>query len=298
MNDMISIDEKRLAVIAAEINMIKEQARATVLTATCEIGKRLLEVKNSLSHGRFAEWLQDNVDCSIRQAQQMMALYEEYGKNDNRRVLESLSVSQAIALLTAPAEVRADMIETGEAEDMSVRELKKEIARRKQEIDDQQVTILQLETEAAQQKDLADKQAARAMEAEDRLKKAEKAAKDADAAGIKATAEKQEFMRRAEHFKMKADDLEKKLSEAQAVEKVVEIEVVPPEVQQELDRLREMERKAPEEAVTKGRGCYDRIQREFNDLFDAIHQMSDGWKEKYRKVCAKGLHMMAEKLEG
>ena len=57
-------------------------------------------------------------------------------------------------------------------------------------------------------------------------------------------------------------------------------------------------RKAPEEAVTKGRGAYDRIQREFNDLFDAIHQMSDGWKEKYRKVCAKGLHMMAEKLEG
>ena len=298
MNDVMTIDEKRLAVIAAEINMIKEQAKATVLTATCEIGKRLLEVKNSLPHGKFAQWLQDNVDCSIRQAQQMMALYEEYGKNDNRRALESLSVSQAIALLSAPAEVRSELIESGEAEDMSVRALKDEIAARKKEIDDQQVTILQLETEAAAQKDLADKQAARAMEAEGKLEAAEKAAKEAEATGIKATAERNDFMRRSEFYQKQAANLEKKLSEAQTVEKVVEIEVVPPDVQQELERLREMERKAPEEAVTKGRGCYDRIQREFNDLFDAIHQMSDGWKEKYRKVCAKGLHMMAEKLEG
>lgn len=302
MNEMetrqgMPLDDARLAVIAAEINVIKEQARATVLAAACEIGKRLLEAKNGIPHGKFAEWLKNNVDCSIRQAQQMMALYEEYGKSGNHRAMESLSVSQAVALLAAPAEVREELIESGAAEGMSVRALKDEITRQKQEIEESQLTIAQLETDMEKQKALAEINAERADTAEKKQREAENNAAEAERAGRQAAAEKNDFMRRSEFYQKKATNLEAQLAEAQAGEKIVEIEVIPPDIQRELDRLRELERKAPEEAVIKGRDSYGRIEREFNILFDIIGQMSEEWAGKYRKVCAKALHTMAARLE-
>lgn len=301
----IQLTDERLTVIAAEILVIQQQVKTTVLSAACEIGKRLLEVKYGLPHGRFLEWLQNNVDCSERQAQQMMALYEEYGKNPNPKALESLNVSQAIALLAAPPEVRADLIDSGAAGDMSVRALKKEIAWAKREIEDRQTTIFQLETEVAAQKDLADKQAARAMEAEGELTKAKEDAREAEKTGRQAVAEKNDFMRRLDFANREKDKLakdnaalEKQLSEAQAVEKVVEIEVVPPEVQQELDRLRELESKAPEADVVLAREVYKRIGEEINSLCVLLEKMSEASAARYRPAFAAGFRKMAEKLEG
>jgi len=299
-----ALTDERLTVIAAEILVIQQQVKTTVLSAACEIGKRLQEVKYGLPHGKFLEWLENNVDCSERQAQQMMALYEEYGKNPNPRALENLSVSQAIALLSAPAEVRTELIDSGVAEDMSVRALKDEIARQKQEIEDRQTTIFQLESAAAEQKDLADKQAERAMEAEDKLKKAQKDLADAEKTGRQAVAEKNDFTRRLDFANREKDklirekaDLQKQLSEAQAVEKVVEIEVTPPEIMQELERLRELEKKAPEEDVVRARDVYKRIGEEINTLCVLLEKMSEASAEKYRPAFIAGFRRMAEKLE-
>lgn len=300
-----TLTDERLTVIAAEILVIQQQVKATVLSAACEIGKRLQEVKYGLPHGKFLEWLENNVDCSERQAQQMMALYEEYGKNPNPRALENLSVSQAIALLSAPAEVRAELIDSGAAEDMSVRALKDEIARAKQEIEDRQTTIFQLESEAAAQKDLADKQAERAIDAEKKLQQAEKDLCEAEKTGRKAVAEKNDFTRRLDFANREKDkltkekaDLEKRLSEAQAVEKVVEIEVTPPEIMEELERLRELEKKAPEADVVRARDVYKRIGEEINTLCVLLETMSEASAEKYRPAFAAGFRKMAEKLEG
>lgn len=299
-----ALTDERLTVIAAEILVIQQQVKATVLSAACEIGKRLQEVKYGLPHGKFLEWLENNVDCSERQAQQMMALYEEYGKNPNPRALESLNVSQAIALLAAPAEVRAELIDSGAAEDMSVRALKDEIARQKQEIEERQTTIFQLESAAAEQKDLADKQAERAMEAEDKLKKAQKDLADAEKTGRQAVAEKNDFTRRLDFANREKDkliqekaELQKQLSDAQAVEKVVETEVTPPEIMQELERLRELEKKAPEEDVVRARDVYKRIGEEINTLCVLLEKMSEASAEKYRPAFIAGFRRMAEKLE-
>lgn len=299
------ISDERLTVIAAEIQVIRQQVKATVLAAACEIGKRLQEVKYGLPHGRFLEWLSKNVDYSERQAQQMMALYEEYGKNPNPKAMDSLNVSQAIALLAAPAEVRAELIDSGTAEEMSVRALKEEIARAKQEIEDRQTTISQLESEAAAQKDLADKQAERAMEAEKKLEATEKELRDSEKTGRQAAAEKNDFMRRLDFVNREKDglikekaELEKQLSEARAVEKVVEIEVTPPEIEAELERLRELEKKAPEEEVVRARDIYQRIGAEINSLCLCIEKMSAASREKYRPAFIAGFRKMAEKLEG
>ena len=65
--------------IANEINSHAEQATAKANEAmnhAIEAGKLLLEVKASLAHGQFGEWLETNVKVSARQAQRYMAAAE------------------------------------------------------------------------------------------------------------------------------------------------------------------------------------------------------------------------------
>jgi len=67
------------ATIASEINSHSEQAAAKANEAmhhAIEAGKLLLEVKASLAHGQFGEWLENNVKVSARQAQRYMAAAE------------------------------------------------------------------------------------------------------------------------------------------------------------------------------------------------------------------------------
>ena len=67
------------ATIASEINGHAEQATAKANEAmhhAIEAGRLLLEVKASLAHGQFGEWLETNVKVSARQAQRYMAAAE------------------------------------------------------------------------------------------------------------------------------------------------------------------------------------------------------------------------------
>ena len=76
--------------IANEINSHAEQATAKANEAmhhAIEAGKLLLEVKASLAHGQFGEWLETNVKVSARQAQRYMAAAE--GKPTPIRSLSS-----------------------------------------------------------------------------------------------------------------------------------------------------------------------------------------------------------------
>ena len=78
------------ATIASEINGHAEQATAKANEAmhhAIEAGRLLLEVKASLEHGQFGEWLETNVKVSARQAQRYMAAAE--GKPTPIRSLSS-----------------------------------------------------------------------------------------------------------------------------------------------------------------------------------------------------------------
>ena len=78
------------ATIASEINGHAEQATAKANEAmhhAIEAGRLLLEVKASLAHGQFGEWLETNVKVSARQAQRYMAAAE--GKPTPIRSLSS-----------------------------------------------------------------------------------------------------------------------------------------------------------------------------------------------------------------
>ena len=131
------------AMIAGEINTIKEQVRTTALSASVEIGRRLLEAKALVPAGEWVQWLKDNVDYSVRTAQNLMALCQEYD-GQQTQALARLSYTQAVMLLALPQEEREDFAETHDLDALSTRELQKEIQALKAEKAEMQITMDEL----------------------------------------------------------------------------------------------------------------------------------------------------------
>ena len=71
--------------VAAEINLIKDQTRKLVLSNSIAIGKKLKEVKEMLEPGQFGKWLAEAVDFSQSTANNLMRVYEEYGADQGVR---------------------------------------------------------------------------------------------------------------------------------------------------------------------------------------------------------------------
>lgn len=296
--EIVTIDEARLLVLAAEINVIEEQTKATVLAAACEIGKRLTEVKNGLPRGRFLEWVAENTSCSERSAQNMMALWEKYGKYPDERALADLSVSQAVALLAAPEEVRRELIDSGEAADMSVRELQAEIKRQKEEIKGRQMRIGELETELEFAQNDAINRQDQAILAEKAQKRAENERDEAIRESKRAIEEKNDAIRRQEYAERQLGETEQALAEARKAERVEIIETTPPEIEKELARLKELELHAPNEGVIVVRSAFDYFKQAFNVLMDAMDKLKEADAATYRPAFAMGIRRMLAKLEG
>lgn len=138
--------------IAGEINGIKAQAGAVMVSALSfarrsvfEIGKRLVEAKSLLPHGEWGKWLTENVDYSESTANNIMRCYREFGDEQidmlsgvsDAEFFGSLSQSQMVELFALPKPERREFVEEHraalESGEMSVRDLKDEIARLKKE---------------------------------------------------------------------------------------------------------------------------------------------------------------------
>lgn len=131
-------DMVREAQLASEINLITEQTKQMVLMNFIELGKRLTEAKAMVKHGEWGNWLKERVNYSQRTANNMMKLYAEYGASgiaSKSQSIANLSVTQAVALLEIPAEEREKFAEQNNAKDMTIRELKEELARTNEEVD-------------------------------------------------------------------------------------------------------------------------------------------------------------------
>ena len=289
--------EERLGILAAEINGIKEQAARTMVAAACEIGKRLVEAKNNLPHGRWGDWLSRNVDYSERTAQQLMKCWEEYGRPGGQ-ALESvagLTISKAMALLGATKEEREELIENGEAERLSVRELKKRIEELQKLAQVRQVRIDELEEES---RCGSGEEQLRA-----RLKVAEgeagRLARELDDMRERAEQEKRSAAGREEAARKAAEEWEKRARAAEEREPVIrEVERMPEETAEEMERLREAVRRAPNEHAVRARAIYERILEEWGALKRELAAMEDGEAAKYRAAFAKAMRIMAEAMEG
>ena len=136
----VNIENKTAEQLTAEINnqyYQAEQFASMSAIMLAEAGKRLLEVKGRIPHGEFGEWCKNNLTFSYRKAARMMQLAEKMEDENSpfskMPTLATIGISRVWELLSAPEEVAAEVIETGDVESMTVRELKEEISRLKNE---------------------------------------------------------------------------------------------------------------------------------------------------------------------
>jgi len=144
------------AQVAADINAVKSHASAIYRAAldvgkrSCiEIGRLLLEAKGLVPHGEWGKWLSENVDYSESTANNLMRCFKEFGDEQidiftgvsDADFFSVLNQSQMLEVIALPKEQRRDFVEAHREElergEMSVRDMKAEIARLKKENEQQ-----------------------------------------------------------------------------------------------------------------------------------------------------------------
>ena len=109
-----------LELIEAEINFYKQQTATGII----EIGKRLIEAKKQIQHGQWGKWLEEKVSFSQRTANQFMRVATEFS---NSQSISNLGVRKLFLLLDVPADKREEFIDHNNLEDMTTRQLQKEV---------------------------------------------------------------------------------------------------------------------------------------------------------------------------
>lgn len=283
--------------IAEEINAIKERTRDAVISGAIEIGKRLCEAKELLPVGSWGEWLKANVDYSERTAQNLMSIYNEYGKKGIPSGLAQASLTNALALIGLPEDIKHELIDSGEAESLSTRELKAEIERLKQEKADAQVTIDSL---LGAQEDAKEKARAAGEQARQAEKDAQSAREAAMAATEKAMAErdKNEGLERD----MQALRAQYEAAKAEVAIEPAVIEKVPDDVLRELAELRALAKENRSASEILFRDAWGRMVETFKTCQELAEQVSkeSGEAKGTQLLTALGkvLRQMADKLGG
>ena len=316
MNEITT--ERTLEVIASEINIIRAQTQQVVLTAAIEVGKRLVEAKASVEQGQWGKWLADNVDYSERKAQELMRVFQEYGQGQKKlfgeeikgEKMSALSYSQAVALLAIKdSDERAEFINNEPVEDMSTRELKDEIAKRKA-VEEEMSAV------KAENSQMREEKAA----AENRISELEGAMKDAEQMQAEAEQLKKEAEKSREQLSemvQKSNDASKKVLELQqelkAAEEKLKEQPEPAVVydmtdaqKAEMESLREKLKEAENKVVNAQRGDkaltrfavhFDTLKESFNALLTDIAEMeSEEDKAKYKGAVKKLAEIIIKEL--
>lgn len=136
----VSIENKSTEQLTAEANTLYKQAEQLAGMSAmmlAETGRRLIEVKSRIPHGEFQKWCEDNLEFSYRKAARTMQLAEKIDDENSLfskvPTLATIGISRVWALLAAPEEVAAEVVENNDVENMKVRELQDELARVKAE---------------------------------------------------------------------------------------------------------------------------------------------------------------------
>lgn len=136
MNEIIRARD--IEIVTAEIVTIKRQAQQVLITAAIEIGRRLTEAKAMLPFGEWGKYLEERVEYSQSTANNLMKIYKEYGSGQdslfdsfaNSQTFANLNYTQALALLSVPAEEREQFAVENDVEHKSTREIQELIRQR------------------------------------------------------------------------------------------------------------------------------------------------------------------------
>ncbi len=115
---MNEIKSNELSQIEGEIISLKDQTAQNII----QIGHKLIEAKDKLSHGEWGDWLRNKIDFSQRTANQFMRIAKEFGSNSQS--ISNLEITKVGLLLDVPADKREDFMGKHDIKSMSTRELK------------------------------------------------------------------------------------------------------------------------------------------------------------------------------
>lgn len=210
------ITARDIEIVTGEIKYVQRRAARQLLSDLIEIGRLLVEAKSMVPYGEWGKYLQERVEYSTSQANNLMRLYNEYGDNQesffstlqNSKQFGNLTYTQALALIALPPEDRAEFVEKHDMENMSTREVERAIREELEEVRcgkdaaEKRVTALEEELREAKRQEHAQQEAAQlardaqtelSEELEKARKKAERKEKEAEKARAQLeTAQKNE----------------------------------------------------------------------------------------------------------
>lgn len=275
--------ERSPEVIATEINAIKLQTQNMMLHASAEIGRRLTEAKEIVPHGEWGNWLEANVDYKKSTANNLMQIYREYDLKS--QAFGNLSYSKAIALLGIQAEERAAFIEENDVDNLSTRELQ-QVIKEKQALEKQLAEQASATEKAGKERD---KLAKSIVKLEKQLAKEQETNNGSSKEQLEAlTAE-------LENARAKAAQFEQALKAKPLEAATATVEVIPSEVQEELEMLRSKMSESTDPAEVKFKVHFETLVSEFSKTIDVLRALSDDQlKIKY----GAAMHKLLDKMRG
>lgn len=311
---LTATEEERLVTLATEINTIKQQTQSIMMTASIEIGRRLVEAKAAVGHGGWEAWLKENVNYSQRTASNLIKVFQEYGTGQQKlfgkeiksQALADLSYTQAVALLgIRDPDERADFLEEHDVAAMTTRELeqaikerdaaKKEAAEAREKYKEQDEEIRSLRTDG-------ERMERERRELQNRNGYLQQALADSKSEG-KENEETKARLQEAQEQAAKLKEELNALKSAPIEQATIEIEKIPDEVAEELARLRQEAEKRSAEAAAESEGerqkalfaaRFTLVQEGFNELLRLVRSMEEGDRERYEGAMKKLLAAMQE----
>lgn len=127
MNEMTTAQERTPARSLIDIEADIRLQKNVIGEGYVKIGLALIEAKEQLNHGAWANWLRERVNFSQSSAEGYMRVAREYGSGSK---LLNLPYTKVLALLAVPAEERETFATENDVEDKSVSEIKRLIRER------------------------------------------------------------------------------------------------------------------------------------------------------------------------
>lgn len=113
--------------LAAEARYYCESAARNMLN----LGRVLIEARPLVEHGKWGDWVHDNVGISKRSADQFMQAYTRFGNDEKYNALDK---SKLFKMLSLPPGTEEDFMEENDLASMSAREVEKAVRRVREEM--------------------------------------------------------------------------------------------------------------------------------------------------------------------
>lgn len=319
---MSELIKRTAAVIAMEINTIKDETKKILLFNSIEIGRKLAEAKTLVPHGEWGTWLEESVDYKKSTADNLIKIFEKYGSdqitligdNAKTKAIGELSYTQAVVLLGIKDDIeRETFIEEhkDEIKDSSTRELKEMIKERdklKKENAKLQKEVELNKSTVKKNEEMINKMLFDKNKLQDEMEKVKKEMEDqAYERTVKYSREVERLNKelqeiknnpievvgidegKEEEYKKKEEELKKQHEE--------EIKALEEKLSSTQGKLNDLQDKENDEGIIKFRLYFESLKTDINNLLGAIEDIKDkDAAENYKNALSKTLDVIKGRI--